>query len=86
MLFWSGSCGCEMSESGGDQEGPELEGQRGDSAPGRGEVALVVSGDFLDQAMATEALGDAGKLEGCLRGEEGSQGAVSEPGDIELAA
>jgi hypothetical protein len=26
MRFWSGSCGCELSESGGDQEGPELKG------------------------------------------------------------
>ena len=63
-----------------------MKGERGDGAAECGVVVLAASGDLLDQAVATEALEDAGELGGCLRGEEGSQGAVSETGDVKLAA
>jgi hypothetical protein len=73
-----------LSESGGDQEGPELKGERSDRPAQGGEVVLVVSGDLLDQAVATEALEDAGDL-GCgIRGEETAKTTVSEARGVEL--
>lgn len=60
MPFWSGSCGCEVSE-GVTKKARSLEGERGDGAAECGEAVLVVSSDLLDQAMASEALEDAGE-------------------------
>jgi hypothetical protein len=76
---------CRLRQRRNDEQGPQLQRCVGYFLPKVGQIVLVSSSDFLDQAMHSETLEHSGNLGSGFVRHDDAKGTVLESPDIELS-